>query len=145
MGASLRGRRASQGEWRARSGCSCAEGCQHGKPDLAGLWHVRQFAKYHGNFATDLGKVPFGSLGEGIYKEHMEKLGAEDPSTRCLPSGVPRFYGDPFPFKILQQPGITMMLLESGTLFRQIFTDGRERPIRAYANVARVLRRPVEW
>jgi hypothetical protein len=100
-----------------------------GKPDLSGLWHVRAFGKYHGNLAADLGKVPLGSLGESMYKEHMEKLGAEDPSTGCLPSGVPRFYGDPYPFKILQQPGITMMLLESGTLFRQIFTDGRELPV----------------
>lgn len=100
-----------------------------GKPDLSGLWHVRAYGKYHGNLAADLGKVPLNSLGESMYKTHMEKLGAEDPATRCLPSGVPRFYGDPFPFKILQQPGIMMMLLESGTLYRQIFTDGRELPV----------------
>jgi hypothetical protein len=99
------------------------------KRDLSGLWHVRAFAKYHTSLAADLGKAPLAPLGEGIYNAHMEKFGAEDPSTRCLPSGVPRFYGDPFPFKILQRPGIMMMLLESGTLYRQIFTDGRELPV----------------
>jgi hypothetical protein len=97
-----------------------------GKPDLSGLWYIRPFAKYHVNFAADFGKVPLTPSGESIYKRHLEKLGAEDPSTRCLPSGVPRFYADPFPFKILQRPGIVMMLLESGMLYRQIFTDGRE-------------------
>jgi hypothetical protein len=100
-----------------------------GKPDLSGLWHVRAFGKYHGNLAADLGNAPLGPLGENIYTGHIENPGAEDPSTRCLPSGVPRFYGDPFPFKIIQQPGIVMMLLESGTLYRQIFTDGRELPV----------------
>jgi hypothetical protein len=99
------------------------------KTDLSGLWHVRAFGKYHANLAADLGKVPLGPLGESIYKGHIENLGAADPSTRCLPSGVPRFYGDPFPFKIVQRPGVVTMLLESGTLYRQIFTDGRKLPV----------------
>jgi hypothetical protein len=34
----------------------------------------------------------------------------------------------PAPFKIVQTPKLTLMLFESGTIFRQILTDGRKHP-----------------
>ena len=34
----------------------------------------------------------------------------------------------PSPFKIVQTPKLTVMLFESDTIFRQIFTDGRKHP-----------------
>jgi hypothetical protein len=34
----------------------------------------------------------------------------------------------PVPFKIVQNPGLTVILFEEFNRFRQIFTDGRRRP-----------------
>jgi hypothetical protein len=46
----------------------------------------------------------------------------------CLPSGLPMFLTTPAPFKVVQTPGLIVMLSESDTSFRQIFTDGRSLP-----------------
>jgi hypothetical protein len=35
----------------------------------------------------------------------------------------------PAPFKIVQTPGLTLMLYEGDTVFRQIYTDGRKHPV----------------
>jgi hypothetical protein len=52
----------------------------------------------------------------------------DDPRIRCLPSGMPMVDTVAFPFKIVQTPGLLMMLFEEDTTFRQIFMDGRELP-----------------
>jgi hypothetical protein len=45
----------------------------------------------------------------------------------CLPDGVPHADLLPEPFKIIQTPGVIVMLYEVETTFRQIFTDGRKQ------------------
>ncbi len=52
----------------------------------------------------------------------------DNPAIRCLPLGVPRLDSYTHPFKIVQTPGLVLVLYESQTLFRQIFTDGRRLP-----------------
>ena len=52
----------------------------------------------------------------------------DDPGINCLPRGVPSIDTLPAPFKIVQTPGLLLMLAETDTTFRQIFTDGRKRP-----------------
>jgi hypothetical protein len=52
----------------------------------------------------------------------------DNPAIRCLPLGVPRLDSYTHPFKIVQTPGLVLVLYESQTLFRQIFTDGRGLP-----------------
>src|SRR5205823_4291401 len=54
-------------------------------------------------------------------------LGATDPAARCIP-GMPKLDALPYPFKIVETPGIMVMLFEGFTTFRQIFTDGRALP-----------------
>jgi hypothetical protein len=34
----------------------------------------------------------------------------------------------PAPYKIIQTPGLTLMLYERGTTYRQVYTDGRKLP-----------------
>ena len=45
----------------------------------------------------------------------------------CVP-GMPKLIVLPYPYKIFQMPGVTLILYEGFTTFRQIFTDGRELP-----------------
>jgi hypothetical protein len=55
-------------------------------------------------------------------KHHSSDL----PTTQCLPGGVPFSETLPFPFKIIQNPGLTLILHESDSTTRQIYTDGRK-------------------
>jgi hypothetical protein len=101
---------------------------QDGRPDLSGIWRANP--KFNNNLAVDLqpGDVPLTPPSAAVLEERRDTLGKDDPQARCLPPGVPRHAAVPFPFRILQLPGLVVILYEYGTTFRQIFTDGRELP-----------------
>jgi hypothetical protein len=101
-----------------------------GKPDLSGLWKANS-GKYLQNLAADLrpGEAPFQPWAAALYKERQENLGRDRPTARCLPHGVPdEMAVAGYPFKILQTPGLILILYEEFTHYRQIFTDGRPLP-----------------
>src|ERR1700735_350832 len=98
-----------------------------GKPDLGGIWLVPGL-KYLINIAADLKEVPFQPWAAAIYKEHMDTAGKDDPNNFCLPSGIPEKDAVTSPWKIVQTPGLIVILYESRTIFRQIFIDGRPLP-----------------
>src|SRR5207253_3013331 len=50
----------------------------------------------------------------------------DDPTTTCHPLGVPASDTVPIPYKIVQTPGLVVILNEGDTAWRQIFTDGRK-------------------
>jgi hypothetical protein len=99
----------------------------NGQPDLAGIWQVPDI-KYLFNIAVDLKDVPFQPWAAAIYKERVENHGKDDPNARCLPSITPEKIAVTSPWKIVEMPGLTIVLYESRTIFRQIFTDGRDFP-----------------
>jgi len=115
----------------------------NGKPDLSGIWQVEAEprapgglfglgespnSKYFRDILSDFkpGEEPLTPASREMLAKHAQT--GIGPSQICLPDGVP--HGDllPEPFKILQMPGEITMLYEVGTLFRQIFTDGRRFP-----------------
>jgi hypothetical protein len=99
----------------------------NGQPDLSGIWQVPGL-KYLINIAADLKDVPFQPWAQAVYKERVENFGKDDPNARCLPSGIPEKIAVTSPWKIIETPGLTVVLYESRTIFRQIFTDGRPFP-----------------
>jgi hypothetical protein len=99
----------------------------NGQPDLSGIWQVPGL-KYLINIAADLKEVPFQPWAEAVYKERLANLGKDDPNNRCLPSIIPEKIAVTSPWKIVDTPGVTIVLYESRTIFRQIFTDGRPFP-----------------
>ncbi len=100
-----------------------------GKPDITGIW-MPNGLKYLISIAADLkpDEVPFQPWAAALYKERRENRGRDDPNNKCLPSGVPEKDAVTSPFKIMQFPGETLILYESRTIFREIFTDGRPLP-----------------
>lgn len=100
-----------------------------GKPDITGIW-MPNGLKYLISIAADLKpeEVPFQPWAAALYKERRENQGRDDPNNKCLPSGVPEKDAVTSPFKIMQFPGETVILYESRTIFREIFTDGRPLP-----------------
>jgi hypothetical protein len=94
-----------------------------GTVDLSGVWQTD--IKYNFNFAADLKPedVPMLPAARALYDERQANLGKDDPEGFCLPPGVPRANGVPFPIKIIQTPALVVMLFETRTTFRQVFLD----------------------
>jgi hypothetical protein len=99
-----------------------------GKPDLTGIWRNPN-GKYLDNIAADGVQVPFQPRAQALYKERQENFSKDRPSGRCLPHGVPDAMLVPAtPFKLVQTPGVTLILYENQGRYRQVFTDGRGFP-----------------
>lgn len=99
-----------------------------GKPDLSGIWHADN-GRYLSNLAGNGVDVPMQPWAAAVYKERLDSLGRDKPQVRCLPHGVPdAMLVAGIPFKIIQTPGVLVVLYEEFNQYRQIFTDGRHLP-----------------
>ena len=85
--------------------------------DLTGVW----IGPYTPNLARGL-TLQFQPGAEQAFTNHK---GEDDPTSFCLPPGVPRTLGSPFPIEILQDTASVTILYEYMHLFRRIPTDGR--------------------
>jgi hypothetical protein len=130
----------------------------NGKPDLSGVWRTefppagenerifgdifkdfvvpgddpRTFSKYFFNILADFKpeEAPIRPEGADLFRKNAATRATENPSTRCLPQGIPRAdilsYA---PFKMIQNPGLIVVLYEVDNTHRQIYTDGRKLPV----------------
>src|SRR5271157_2236091 len=95
-----------------------------GKPDISGAWAPNAIRQNVDLVGTGV-EVPFQPWAEKVYTERKENISKDDPEARCLPPGVPRMSTTPYPFRIVQVPGLTLIAYEGGAhVWRQIFTDG---------------------
>jgi hypothetical protein len=98
-----------------------------GKPDLSGIWRTPN-DKYLRNLAADGVEVLMHPWAEQVYNERLANEGRDRPSAGCLPHSVTDFDAHFTPTKIIQTPGLLVMLFEAYHSYRQIFTDGRSLP-----------------
>ncbi|MBM3818967.1 MAG: hypothetical protein FJW14_08125 [Acidimicrobiia bacterium] len=99
-----------------------------GRPDLSGIWLASR-AVFNLSQALKRGEtISFTPEGKKVFDERRATESKDDPSARCLPTGLPMRALLRTPFKILQVPAVTVILYESRTTFRQILTDGRPLP-----------------
>jgi hypothetical protein len=117
-----------------------------GQPDLSGVWWAAEVrfddCPLVDDCITQVG-LPFDQIDIGrslpdglplqpwaaeLAAERMARQAADDPHARCLPPNFPRAYVLPQYFKIVQTPGLLLMLHEFNGSYRQIFTDGRPLP-----------------
>jgi len=102
-----------------------------GKSDLSGLWRQPNGVKYTVNLAADLkpGDVVLQPWAADLYRKRQSTFSKDDPVGHCQLPGVPQMTAVPYPYKILQSPGLVVILFEAFATFRQIFTDGRGLPV----------------
>jgi len=124
-----------------------------GKPDLSGIWALscpvgnNAYGGFNGlpnvYCATEVAIPPeFTNIGQSIkdglpYQpwaaELVKKTRAANrpngPMSRCLPPGIVRLEVFPLFRKMVQVPGLLVMLNEQNASYRQIFTDGRPLPV----------------
>jgi hypothetical protein len=112
-----------------------------GKPDLTGLWQrargKNRPVQRTGGAGLAMGPnladfmrpgetiPPLLPPYEALHQKRMANFMADRPSARCLPHGIPDQMLIGVPLKIVQNPGLTLILYEEFARFRQIFTDGR--------------------
>lgn len=124
-----------------------------GKPDLSGVWHVKSESAeekvklgnrpdvfqvpgmesfttsiYAGNIVRDLppGDIVLTPAAEAVLAARNAIPPSQD--NKCLPFGMPRTVLLSEVHKIIQTPGLTLIMLELDSQTRQIYTDGRPLP-----------------
>ena len=99
-----------------------------GHPDLSGVWTPNSRPLQDLSVGVPNREVPYLPWSAQLTKERAGGArGKDDPAAYCVP-GMPKLVYLPYPYKIYQLPGTTVILYEGFTTFRQIFTDGRELP-----------------
>lgn len=99
-----------------------------GKPDLSGIW-LNENRRVNENLLPEGSEAPMLPWAAELYKHRQATLGYDRPMTRCMPHGVPDAVTSPYPFKIVQTPGVAIILYEEFHKYRQIHTDGRGLPV----------------
>jgi hypothetical protein len=113
-----------------------------GKPDLSGLWinpttHPPN-PEFPGcaavsdefiNIAAHLkGGLPYQPWAAELVKKRKSEQRVNDPMSRCIPIGPIRLHTWNGPRKLVQAPGLLIIMNELDTTYRQIYTDGRPLP-----------------
>jgi hypothetical protein len=127
-----------------------------GKPDLSGIWQTEgtpreenerllpgigaitapgddpaTISKYFFNLLVDFApeQNPMRPEAAKLFQQRMEHPENATLRNPCLPLGVPMAGLIPAPYKIVQTPGLILILYEAvDNKFRQIYTDGRKLP-----------------
>ena len=99
-----------------------------GKPDLSGVWRTRR--SYLLNAAPDLKAGDIQPWAAALYSQRADNYRNDTDGINCLPPGPKASIanGGGYPMKIVQTPNLVVILYEYQTIFRQIFTDGRDLP-----------------
>jgi hypothetical protein len=113
-----------------------------GKPDLSGIWVAERTRPCPPIGCDDMmigeqfldigwhvpGGLPYQAWAADLVKKRTADLRKDDPQSRCLPTGIVRMHTTPLYRKVVQAPGLVVILNERMAMYRQIFTDGRPLP-----------------
>jgi hypothetical protein len=129
-----------------------------GKPDLSGIWQYQRPPEPPGQAAPpppppqapspnndiiplsvrrsqfwNLGAsfkdgLPFQPWSAELHRQRVEQNSKDNPDAHCLPLGVMQLHTHGQPRKIVQNPGVIVIMYEANSGLRQIFTDGRPMP-----------------
>ncbi len=98
-----------------------------GRVDLQGIW-MPDDNRYIRDLARDIGddNVPYQPWARRLFDSRKDGLrSSEDPDAHCLPQGVPKINFVSYPWKLIETPDAVVIIYETFTYWRQIFTDGR--------------------
>jgi hypothetical protein len=113
-----------------------------GKPDLSGIWGWednrpcppdgcpdQRIGQEFINIGWSLKSgLPYQPWAAELVKKNRANDSKDDPQSRCLPRGGVRMLTDGLLKKVVQVPGLMVILTERNATYRQIFTDGRPLP-----------------
>jgi hypothetical protein len=114
-----------------------------GHPDFSGMWEPAKdrpcpargcfdsiLAEHFMDIAWGLkGGLPYQPWAAALVKERLQRNSIDDPGSNCQPMGIIKNHTAPFMKKVIQIPGVVVILDEREVTYRQIFTDGRPLPV----------------
>jgi hypothetical protein len=74
------------------------------------------------------GGLPLRPWAAELRKQRLAEHSKDHPDARCLPLNPVQLHSHPQARKIIQAPGLVLILYEANDGIRQIFTDGRPLP-----------------
>jgi hypothetical protein len=107
-----------------------------GRPNLQGIWQVRNRASYDlqdhvarhgipaGRGVVDEGEIPYQPWAAAKKAENFANRATADPLSQCFLPGVPRIMYMEWPFQIFQTPTHVAMTFEWTQVHRLIYTNG---------------------
>jgi hypothetical protein len=111
-----------------------------GKPNLQGIWQVRNRAAYDlrdhharygmppGTGVIEGGDIPYLPAAAAQRALNFLNRQTADPLAKCYMPGVPRIMYMEHPFQIFQTPNHLAITFEWSQVFRLIYTDGSKHP-----------------
>jgi hypothetical protein len=124
--------------WFALLACALVAGVARAAAgdDWDGVWSPREnimFDPSRGQLDPNVERMhpPYKPEWEAQYVATLQasKQGKPtDPTSGCLPGGMPRIMGNPYPQEIIVKPKQVTILKELQTQIRRIYTDGRKAP-----------------
>jgi len=113
-----------------------------GKPDLSGMWLMERnlpvtpqglgcepISQEFLNIGRSIKEgLPYTPWAAELVKTRRTEQRINDPVSHCLPIGIVRLHTAPIYKKVIQVPGLLVILNEANASYRQIFTDGRPLP-----------------
>lgn len=124
-----------------------------GKPDLSGIWkfvdspdarpgtpppagarspgigvRIPGLLQFFDIGSTLKDGLPFRPWAAELRSQRVAQFNKDNPDAHCLPIGLMQLHTHPEPRKIIQTPGLIVILYEANAGLRQIFTDGRPLP-----------------
>jgi hypothetical protein len=111
-----------------------------GRPDLQGIWQVRNTASYDlqdhaaragmrpGRGVVEGGDIPYQPWAAAKKLENLANRFTADPLAKCYMPGVPRIMYMEFPLQIFQTRDHVAITFEWSQVFRLIYTNGSAPP-----------------
>jgi hypothetical protein len=97
-----------------------------GLPDLVPLSvRLSQFWNLGAAFKDGL---PFQPWAAELHRQRVAENSRDNPDAHCLPLGLMQLHTHGQPRKMIQTPGVIVIIYEANGGLRQIFTDGRMLP-----------------
>jgi len=117
-----------------------------GKPDFSGMWFANvpsrdfcrekdciqeeRMAREQINLGIKLKDgLPYTEWSKEQMKTRRANGGREDPHSYCMPPNFPRAWTLPQHSRIVQTPGMMVVLHEFNAAYREIYLDGRPLPV----------------
>ena len=72
--------------------------------------------------------LPFTPWAAELQKSRQSANSKDNPDAQCLPMGFMQFHTHPQPRKMIQTPGLLLIIYEANYGLRQVFIDGRALP-----------------
>jgi hypothetical protein len=72
--------------------------------------------------------LPFQPWAAELHRQRVATNSKDNPDAHCLPLGIMQLHTHGQPRKMIQTPGVIVIIYEANSGLRQIFTDGRPLP-----------------